>query len=829
MALLNRPDPAGVPRMMRTLFLFRPAVAIAFAVLPTGATGRASPPESLRAAIEHLAATRPAHYPRAAEFLGRLAAATNDTAFAELQRDALLAHPLLTAQPVLFVVRHQYRPDHHNTETMFQTGEINTRSYQGGGALKIIDFAKGGEVRTLVDPGPEGVARDPDVSFDGQRVLFSMRRNLADDYHLYEVNSDGSGLKQLTSAPGVFDIDPIYLPDGRIVFTSSREPKYCMCNRHIMGNLHRMEADGANITQIGKSTLFEGHPTLLPDGRVLYDRWEYVDRNFGSAQGLWTCNPDGTSHAIYWGNNTASPGAVLEGRMIPGTDHLLCTFSSCHDRPWGALAILDRRLGVDGRAPVLRTWPADAVNLVNERGDFDAFRRVNPKFEDPCPLDDTTFLCARMTGRGEQMGLYLVDVFGNEVLLHVEGPGCFDPMPLAARLRPPVIPDRIDLARKDGTFYVQNVYEGTHMAGVKPGSVKALRVVESPEKQTWTHPAWGGQGTIAPAMNWHDFNNKRILGTVPVEADGSAYFSVPADTFVYFQLLDERGMMVQSMRSGTIVRPGERQSCVGCHENRLDVPPAAATATLALRRAPSPLEGWHGPARLFSYRDEVQPVFDRHCVRCHDYEHAAKAKVILAGDRGMAFNASYADLWTKGVIKVIGAGPSEIQPAYSWGAHASRLVELLEPGHEGVKLNGEEFDRIVTWLDLNAPYYPSYASANPDNHYGRAPLTGGQMKRLAELGVDLKPQGAVAAVSFDRPEQSPCLKKFPGPDDPAYQEALAILRAGQQALAANPEPDAPGFQPCPIDKARADKYAARRLIEERNRVAARGGERVYDP
>ena len=822
---MNTAQPCRVPHDMNATRLIRVII-----LLMTGCVQAAPLPreDSLRQAIEHLAITRPAQFPRAAEFLGRLAAATNDAAFAELQREALLAHPLLTAQPILFVVRHQYRPDHHNTETMFQTGEINTKSYQGGGALKIIVFAKGGEVRTLVDPGPEGVARDPDVSFDGKRVLFSMRRNMADDYHLYEVNVDGSGLRQLTSAPGVFDIDPIYLPDDRIVFSSSREPKYCMCNRHIMGNLHRMEADGANITQIGKSTLFEGHPTLLPDGRVLYDRWEYVDRNFGSAQGLWTCNPDGTSHAIYWGNNTASPGAVLEGRILPGTDHLLCTFSSCHDRPWGALAILDRRLGVDGRAPVLRTWPADAINLVNERGDFDAYRRVNPKYEDPYPLDDSTFLCARMTGKGEQMGMYLVDVFGNEVLLHVEDPGCFDPMPLAARPRPPVIPDRIDLARKDGTFYVQNVYEGTHMAGVKPGSIKSLRVIESPEKQTWTHTAWAGQGTIAPAMNWHDFNNKRILGTVPVEEDGSAYFSVPADTFVYFQLLDERGMMVQSMRSGTIVRPGERQSCVGCHENRLDVPPAAATATLALRRAPSAMEGWHGPARLFSYRDEVQPVFDKHCVRCHDYEHAAKAKVILAGDRGMAFNASYADLWTKGAIKVVGAGPSEIQPAYSWGSHASKLAKVLVDGHEDVKLNGGEFDRIVTWLDLNAPYYSSYASANPANLYGRAPLTGEQMKRLAELGVDLKPQGAVASVSFDRPEQSPCLKKFPGPADPAYQEALSILRAGQQALAANPEPDASGFKPCPVDQAREDKYAARRQIEERNRVAALKGERVYD-
>jgi tricorn protease-like protein len=139
-----------------------------------------------------------------------------------------------------------------------------------------------------------GVVRDPELSFDGQKVIFSMRKSKDDSYSLYEINIDGTGLKQLTFAPGVSDIDPLYLPDGGIVFSSTRQPKYCMCNRHIMANLYRMNADGSNITQIGVSTLFEGHASLMNDGRILYDRWEYVDRNFGDAQGLWTVNPDGT-------------------------------------------------------------------------------------------------------------------------------------------------------------------------------------------------------------------------------------------------------------------------------------------------------------------------------------------------------------------------------------------------------------------------------------------------------------------------------------------------------------------------------------------------------
>ena len=252
-----------------------------------------------------------------------------------------------------------------------------------------------------------------------------------DDYHIYEMNADGTGLRQLTFGGGISDIDPIYLPDDRILFSSTREPKYCMCNRHIMCNLFTMDADGANIQQIGHSTLFEGHSSLLPDGRVLYDRWEYVDRNFGDAQGAWVCNPDGTNHAIYWGNNTNSPGALLDNRAIPGTDLFISTFSSCHDRPWGALAIVDRQLGLDGRPPVLRTWPADAIELVGQ-GNYDTFTGVQPKYEDPYPLASDTFLCSRAVGNGEQMGIFLLDLEGHETLLHAELPGCFDPMPLGA-------------------------------------------------------------------------------------------------------------------------------------------------------------------------------------------------------------------------------------------------------------------------------------------------------------------------------------------------------------------------------------------------------------
>lgn len=747
--------------------------------------------------------------------------------------------PTQTLPPILFVVRHQYAPDHHNTATFFPKArtEYNDGTFTPGGALKVLHLSpQGNRVQTLLEV-PDGVIRDPEVHFDGQRIVFSMRRNAGDSYHIYEIHTDGSGLRQLTFAEDVDDFDPLYLPDDRIVFSSTREPKYCMCNRHRMANLYRMDLDGANLHQIGGSTLFEGHPSLLPDGRILYDRWEYVDRNFGDAQGLWTVNPDGTGQAIFWGNNTPSPGAVLDGKPLPDSPLTVATFSSCHDRPWGAIALLDRRLGLDGRAPVLRTWPSQAIDLVRDSGQdlFDAFASLPIKYEDPFPLDDQSILVARMTHPGGPTGLYLIHLHGDDSLLHAEAPGCFDPMPLRPQPRPPILPDRQDFSRELATLFVANVQEGRTLQDLPPGTVKALRVVESPEKRTWTRPSWDGQGQEAPAMNWHDFNNKRILGTVPVEPDGSVLFQVPADTFVYFQLLDEQGSMIQTMRSGTVLQPGEFQSCTGCHEHRSQAPPTRqASPPLALAQPPQTLQGWHGPPRLFSYFSEVQPVLDRHCVRCHDFEHLPDAKVVLAGDRDLIFNASYNELWRKHYIQAIGAGPAHIQPAQSWGSTRSRLLSFLDPTHHDVHLSPEERDRIVTWIDVNAPYYPSYASAYPDHPGGRSPLSDAETARLETLtGLPLRSLASFRRnqgpqLSFDRPEKSPCLHSLRQSHPDHYQEALALIQTGAVRLRRQPEADHPGFQPSDIDRWREDHYAERAAEEQRHRTALLHGQKAYD-
>ena len=745
---------------------------------------------------------------------------------------------------IVYIERAQYVPDHHNTETMFQKGEINEASFFGNSAMRALNL-KTNKTRTIVE-AKEGIVRDPEVSFDGRKIIFSMRRNKDDFYHIYEINADGSNLKQLTFADYVSDIDPLYLPDGSIIFTSTREPKFCMCNRHIMGNLFLMDADGANIIQMGNSTLHEAHSTLLNDGRILYDRWEYVDRNFGDAQALWVVRPDGTRHAIYYGNNTPSPAAIIDARAIPESQLIACIFGSCHDRPWGALTLLDRRMGVDGIKPVVRIWPADAIAKVAPEGDtrledFDSFSSIRVKYEDPFPLNEKQILVSRYIQKPDgkytdKMGMYLVDASSNQEILLLEGElGIFDPQPICERFKPAMMPVKRDFKSAAGLFFVQNVYEGTHMKGVEPGAAKYLRVVESPPKLNWTTQPWGGQGQQAPGMNWTNFENKRILGEVPVEEDGSAYFEVPANKFVYFQLLDKDKKMIQSMRSGTIVQPGEVNGCIGCHDDRINVPPPSGKPLKALRGKPATMNGWNGKEpELFSYVKNVQPIFDKYCVSCHDFDVNDRNKLVLAGDNNAFFNASYIDLYVKKKITVAGAGPAAIQQAYSWGSHASLLTKVIDSDHHGVKLTEAEKRIIYTWLDLNAAFYPVYESAYPDNIAGRCPLNDAELKRLGELtntnfgALNDYKRKAGPQIAFERPELSPCLDKIRS-EKTKYNEAVALIAKGGERLKSKPNGSTvEGFVACEKDQERLTRYEYRLSEEARFLKARADGKKEFD-
>ena len=828
--------------------------------------------ESLRLAIEDLIQTFGEEYLDGQAYLKQLQS-IDEESFPELQRKALLANPLVSGQPLLYVVR---APDEDGTHTYVEPYRFRKQ----GAALKSIDLSTG-QTRTIVKTA-EGIIRNPCVHFDGRKIVFAMSESRRENFNIYEVSIDpatGTALgrdnvKQLTHAHDVSDVDPMYLPDDSIVFASSRDLKYVPCDTQIVPQLFRMTADGANAHQITRSTAHENQVSLMQDGRILYSRWDYVDRNFGDGHGFWVANPDGTNQALVWGNNTTHPSAGWSARSIPETGRLLCILGTHHDSLGGALAILDPRAALEGYESVVRTWPSDVKNRFQQAGEdsleneregsvrmvvsswspearnlwrvdpnmrmhrhTDNLRTVEPWYNTPWPLSKKYFLCVRAVERDAPPDIYLVDIFGNEVMVHHEKAGSFSPMPLAPYARPVSIPPRRDYGNGDGSFYVQDVYQGTHMKGIAPGTVKAVRVVEVISKRGLSDGGnWDGLGSQSPAMNWTEFNAKQVLGTAPVEEDGSAYFAVPADRFIYFQLLDENGMMVQSMRSGTSVHSGEKLACVGCHESRYTASPSASRArvTLAAQRTPSKLRPQYGPPRPFSYMTEVQPVLDKFCVECHDFGKEAAEKIVLAGDRTASFNASYMELWRKGYVGGIGAGPAGHLPPGSWGSSASPLIKLLQEGHKDIELDTESMDRLITWVDLNGPYYPTTYSAYAHNVTGRSPLDEEEMESLGELTGFSVDEVALASrtkgpmISFDRPELSPCLASL-SEDSPKYQKALALIRKGQEQLKKRPRADMPGFVPWERDLTRIAHLEKYRKIEANSRKAIREGTLKYEP
>lgn len=777
----------------------------------------------------------------------------------------------LADKSIVCVLRAQYPVDHHNTANIFQRGEINQNSWhklaKGGSRLFKIDFdAEGNPSQTILLELPKGIIRDVEASYDASHILFSMRKSFEDSYHIYEMDLKSRKIKQLTRLAEVSDIDPIYLPDGDIAFASTRAAKYCGCNRHIMCNLYKMSPDGANITQIGNSIEFEGTPSITRDGKILYTRWEYVDRNFSGAQGLWTCNPDGTRHALYWGQETKNP--ALNGIQIPNSNKVAAILSSCHDIAWGALAIIDKNIGVEGEKSVVKIFPESARKLIDKPGDkyADSMKAVKIKYEDPEPISEKFILSSRQASEKSQtMNLYLTDIeSGTDVLVgkSTEGMGLFDAK-LLARRTPPMTaaPQRSYDTSEKALAYVSDVYEGTHLKGVKRGDIKYLRIVENPPKLYWSGGYWENEGSQAPAMNYDDYDDKIILGTVPVESDGSAYFEVPAEKFIYLQALDANGDMLQTMRSGMSILPGEIASCAGCHESRTAPPPASLRHSLALKRKPSKIKPTPAGATgsEFSYIKNIQPILDKHCVKCHDFGGKGSAKIVLCGDRGLVFNQSYLQLHSKKAISAIGAGPDAVVEANTWGAKHSKIVRMIRNGHSGVKMPESEFAVLRAWIDLNAPYYSTEDSAYPQNPSGRSPLAFAEIQRIFELAApeaekigyskkEILEQKApfgvwknnviknrIAArlyrfeiVSFDRPEMSPILKAIPK-GTPAYGEALEIIRQGARRLDSKPRADMESFASSEDAKTKNKRAAALRRLEEFARKAIENGEKFFDP
>ena len=821
--------------------------------------------EALARAVRHLTRTYPKKYPRGKEFLAqaaRLARAWSAApatggerqkiaaALSALRREALVeANPLLAFEKLLFTRRHPVGGQHYAyTENLSWNGD-RPRSWRPGSALCTLDPRRRGAEPVVLLSSPTGVIRDPDVRWDGRRVIFAHKKSLNDDdYHLYELDVPTGRISPLTQDAGFADYEACYLPDGRVLFNSTRCVQTVDCFPVPVSNLYAMGADGSNIHRLTVNHVHDNFPTVLADGRVVFTRWEYNDRWVLHVQGLAVMNPDGTGTTALYGNNSFWPVSMLHAREIvdprtgKGTGRIVATLSGHHDvDQCGEIGIFDPALGREEAAGCLHLWPPRPIQPI--KNEF-YWRALEAQYQYPWPLSEAFFLVScRPRGR-KHFGIYLVDTFGNRVLIHEEAAvSCASPMPLAPRPRPPVVPTKVDFARTDATVYLADVYHGEAIAGVKRGEVKALRVIEMINRPTGTRH-WAGMDGTPPMGLCSSWDAKRVLGTVPVSADGSAYFTVPAPAAVYFQPLDAKGRALQWMRSWATAQPGEMLACAGCHESKRQAPPARLRP--APGRTPDRPAGWHAGDRAFSFPRDVQPVLDRACVRCHDHNH--KRGLDLRGDKTDAFSLGYEHL--RLFVKVPGTrqDPPAV-PARFQGAVASPLIRMLDKGHHKVKLTPAEYDRLVTWVDLNALYYGSYAIRTYDANFGRCVVKDARglwqaigqrcfschKKPSRPPGV---PEGGFARfgkhqgrrfdwatgaqydmsnavlINLTHPTQSRLLRAalpksagglglhkgekppLTGLDDPVYQAAVNVIQSWSDDLKRRPREDMPGAVPC---------------------------------
>ncbi len=616
-----------------------------------------------------------------------------------------------------------------------------------GGGVFALDSATGWAPRALADGLPMGSYQHLDVSYDGRSVLFAYcpvdtiprDREERQDRHfsLYRVDADGHGLRRLTSGE-YDDFAPRWLPNGQIVFVSTRRGGFHRCGRGPcqVYTLALLPAEGAEPRVISFHETHEWDPAVLNDGRLAYTRWDYVDRSAVQYQQLWTVRPDGSGVSILYGNHTLNPTGVWEARAVPGSGRLMATAAAHHAMTAGSIVLVDPNRGVDGFEPLTRLtpdvpFPESETRVLNGQGGAwgpnfppaeplaaDARRWPGSSYRSAWPLSERVFLAAYgyepligepMANPPNQFGLYLVDAAGNRELLYRDlNLSSLWPMPLAPRAKPPTLPVQTDtkLAEAgEGAFLMQNVHQAWPM--LPESGIRALRIVQVLPKTTpHANDPTVGLANASPG--------KQVLGTVPVEADGSAYFRAPARIPLLFQALDAEGRAVQTMRSLTYLQPGETATCIGCHERRTSAP--GITTSLASRRAPSAIAPGPDGSRPLSFARLVQPVLDRQCVSCHTGAEPA-GKVRLTAEPEGAYSVSYLALAPRVPFSAWG-GPNgnfePVSPPDSFGARGSAFLKALLTDHHGVKLTADDRERLITWADANALFYGTFNRADQE-------------------------------------------------------------------------------------------------------------------
>ena len=675
------------------------------------------------------------------------------------RREARLAQ-VKAQMPKVVYARHFAMGASHYAYTEALSDAQHERSWQAGGQLCMAEYQPGGFWKeTVLLDTKEGIIRDVDVDFDAKRVLFAWKKSdRGDDYSLYEVpvGADGvpdvSQIRQLTDGLGLADYEGCYLPDGSIIFLSTRCQQIVDCFYTEVSNLYRCDPDGKNILRLGFDQVHVNYPVITWDNRILYTRWEYNDRSQMYPQALFQMMPDGTAQSAVYGENSWFPTTIIHARAIPDSPNMFAIATGHHSRQPGELIYIEpgkgrqETEGITIVAPVRE--PPQKRPIV-----IDAYGQEKDLFAYPYPIDAKQLLVTynpqgwnqrggiRREERKTGFGLYWMDLDGNRELLTPRmALSAGRAVPLQPRKRPPQRPSAVDFTKPDGTFYVQDVYVGEAMEGVPRGTVKTLRVVELDYRIAGIgNNGNGGPGGAADistpvAVGNAAWDPKILVGDATVYSDGSVFFTTEARRPVYFILLDEKGRMVQTMRSWTTLQSGENASCVGCHEPKNSVPLASArSTTLALSAGAQKLAPIGGPRRGFSFVKEIQPILDRNCVKCHDGKEANRPDF-----RSTVVNDPHAKRnWTQSYLTLTHAKPDLKNPDRRWrgdpthkrlnwvsaasappiqkplsvGSNTSGLFKHLDGGHCKT-IKPEEIALLAAWVDLAVPFCGDYVEAN---------------------------------------------------------------------------------------------------------------------
>ncbi|MGL6196692.1 MAG: LamG-like jellyroll fold domain-containing protein [Thermoguttaceae bacterium] len=662
----------------------------------------------------------------------------------------------LLQTPILFAKRYNYQ-GLHIYDTFYQ--------WRPGGGIYVLenpaDPPEKHRIRAVIDANTketlgEGIYFDPSLSYDAKKILFCFKGTPNGNSVIYEIGVDGTGLRQITnldnngnpykgSGGGHHDVKPCYLPDDRIVFCSTRYSGLVPCANNGVTILHVMNNDGSEIHTISVNNVTEFDPTVMPDGRILFGRWEYIDKNALTIQSLWTVLPDGTNETALYANNMVFPEATLQAKPVPGSDYLIVsTFAPHNAPPRGTIAMIDTRKGKNDESAIINFETPDHPTF--DRGDSC----------DPWALDENVVLYSGIpkegtvgevfgvTGTGRDVpftaprigndtpaggrgnsalnALQLINRNG-EKLLVLSDPqfDLHNPIPLVSRPRPRVIADTTDRSKITGNFFVHDVYEG--MPDVPKGSLKWLRVVEETSRVSESPGgSWMNQTfSISAALAW---SPKIYHGIIPVEEDGSVFFEAPAGRSLNFQLLDEDYRLVRSMRTFIQAAPGTTRSCTGCHEYKYGTSPAIAASKL-LGKEPRQLHDEEWGSGYMDYASMIQPVLNERCVSCHGGEKGIEGGLDLTGGWTELFNISYENLTARrekqytadliqGICCMNGTAywSCKIFDAYQHGSGNAPLADrLLDPDSPCRKLSGitePERELLFTWMDSNGLYFGSW-------------------------------------------------------------------------------------------------------------------------